>query len=319
MTILYDEKNLNASGGTEQMMRGIEQRINPEILKDFSISRSMKHLIESPSDKIRLYWTHEVPAIPENDRIEYEYVSKYRWTAFNKIICVSNWQMNEYVKRYNMNWSDLENFKVLQNAIEPIEEHQKPTDVIRLIYISNPNRGLDILYEVFDDISHKYDNVVLEVFSSAKLYGNDHEDLEFQDLFNNLKAHPKITYHGSVPNSEIREALKRSHIFAYPSTWGETSCISLIEAKSAGLLCVHPNNAALFETASGTTNMYQYVHHKGTHAETFHRELIKAIEQYKRGDIEHLEIQKKHTDLVYSWKTRIPQWEEFLINTRDNL
>ena len=41
-----------------------------------------------------------------------------------------------------------------------------------------------------------------------------------------------MTYHGFKPNDVVRKALSEAHIFAYPSIWVETSCISAIEAMS---------------------------------------------------------------------------------------
>lgn len=316
MSVVYDKINKAANGGTELMLRGLESRILPELLDNVYVSRSVGVLKSLPNDRIKVYWTHEVPAVPNTDAVEYASLEKNKWQSFDKIVFVSNWQMNEYMRRYNFTWQDWGKSIVLKNAIDPIEEHTKPADKIRLIYTSNPARGLDLLYEVFDRLSKKYDDIELEVFSSAKVYGRDEEDLQFRDLFDKLKNHKQVVYHAGASNAEVREALKRSHIFAYPSTYGETSCISLIEAMSAGLLCVHPNQCAFFETSGGMTNMYHYDPDFSKHANLFYAQLDAAIQQYQRGDIEHLKTQKQYTDFAYSWKNRIPQWETFLTKLR---
>jgi glycosyltransferase involved in cell wall biosynthesis len=316
MTIVYDQINKTANGGTELMLRGLESRISPELLSNFYVSRSTADLRLLPNDRTKIYWTHEVPATFQVDYSEYDSLWLNKWKSFDRIVFVSNWQMNEYMKRYDLNWQDWNKLVVLKNAIDPIEDHVKPTDKIRLIYTSNPARGLNILYEVFDRLSKKYDGIELEVFSSAKVYGKDEEDLQFKDLFDKLKNHKQVVYHAGASNAEVREALKRSHIFAYPSTYGETSCISLIEAMSAGLLCVHPNQCALFETSGGMTNMYHYEPDFNKHADVFYAQLDAAIQQYQRGDIDHLATQKQYTNFAYSWKNRIPQWETFLTKLR---
>ena len=95
-----------------------------------------------------------------------------------------------------------------------------------------------------------YDNVHLDVFSSFNAYGWAERDEPYQELFDKIEAHPQMTYHGFKPNNIVRNALQKAHIFAYPSIWMETSCIALMEAMSAGLMCVHPNLAALPETAA---------------------------------------------------------------------
>jgi glycosyltransferase involved in cell wall biosynthesis len=316
MSVIYDNVNKTANGGTELMLRGLESRISPELLDDVYICRSVDVLKVLPNDRIKIYWTHEVPATQETNFIEFNSFTMNRWQDFDRVVFVSNWQLNEYMKNYGFTWTDWDKAIVLRNAIDPIEDHVKPTDKIRLIYTSNPARGLDVLYEAFDKLSKKHDDVELEVFSSAAIYGMAEEDIQFKDLFDKLKSHKQIVYHPGAPNSEVREALKRSHIFAYPSTYGETSCISLIEAMSAKLLCVHPNQCALFETGGGMTNMYHYEKDVNKHVDVFYKQLDAAIEQYKYGDINHLPTQKNYVDFAYSWKNRTPQWESFLTKLR---
>ena len=46
--------------------------------------------------------------------------------------------------------------------------------------------------------------------------------------------------------SYIKENLHKYDIFAYPSIWEETFCISLLESMRAGLHCITTNYGALF-------------------------------------------------------------------------
>ena len=67
------------------------------------------------------------------------------------------------------------------------------------------------------------------------------------------------------------------HIFAYPSIWPETSCIALIEAMSAGLLCVHSAYAALPETSANWTMMYPISEDHQQHCNIFADNLVSAV------------------------------------------
>ena len=313
MGIMYDAQNLVSNGGTELMLRGLESRIDPELLSQVIISRSMDVLESAPTNTPRIFWAHEVPATTESDPKEFNHLMNKRWQAFDRMVCVSNWQMLEYTRAFHFGWADWSKTRVMQNAIVPIEPHDKPKDKIRLIYTSSPQRGLSLLYTAFNALAKKYPELELEVFSSFKLYKNPSEnDNSFAELFQKLEEHPQIVYHGAATNMEVREALKRSHIFAYPCVWGETSCLSLIEAMSAGLLCVHPNNAALFETAANWTNMYHYEAEPNAHLFTLLAQLDGAIQQYKDGRTEHLKLQSEYAAYAHGWDRRAKQWEEFL-------
>lgn len=286
-------------GGTELMKYGLRDRLPKELLDEVQIIAS--RVRELDETKIRILWCHDLPGDPESAHLK-----DGGWNKFHKIVFVSNWQMQAYINHYNIPWSKC---VVLQNTIEPIDLVPKKDDKIKLIYTSTPHRGLDILYAVFDKLCEKYDNIELDVFSSFKLYGWENRDAEFKDLFDALEKHPKINYHGSQPNEVVRQALTQSHIFAYPSTWVETSCLCLIEALSAGLICVHPNLGALYETAANWTFMYQWNEDKNEHAKMFYTILDAVI-----GDVNseamttRLIGQKGYIDAFYNWEQRSKQW-----------
>ena len=97
----------------------------------------------------------------------------------------------------------------------------------------------------------------------------------------------------------------------------ETSCIALMEAMSAGLMCVHPNLAALPETAANWTYMYQFTENPNDHANRFGQCLIEAIEVYqnkeRRPQLEQrLNMQRIYANSFYSWDSRIVEWNSML-------
>jgi glycosyltransferase involved in cell wall biosynthesis len=200
------------------------------------------------------------------------------------------------------------------NAIDPIPFAEKATDKINLIYHTTPHRGLNILLSIYDNIVKKHPNVHLDVYSSFKLYGWEERDIQFKPLFDYCKEHENITYHGSVSNDEVRQALQKAHIFAYPSIWEETSCLSLIEAMSAGVMTVHPDLGALAETAANWTNMYRWTERIEEHAKLFFSLLDVTINEMNNENIKNkLLSQKSYTDVFFNWQTRKLQWEALLV------
>ena len=202
---------------------------------------------------------------------------------------------------------------MLQNAIVPIEPHEKPTDKISLAYWSTPHRGLNLVVPVFEKLCEKYDNLELNVYSSFNLYGWPESDAQFEPLFEQCRNHPKINYHGTLPNEQLREELKKNHILAYPSTWVETSCLVLMEAMSAGMLCVHPNLGALYETGANWTHMYQFIEDQQEHAAYFYKHLDALIPMLNDDSIQsRIASQKAYADVFYNWNIRHQQWQAFL-------
>jgi UDP-glucose:(glucosyl)LPS alpha-1,2-glucosyltransferase len=316
MPIIYDPINQNAASGTELMMRALEKNIDSALLDKFAIGRAIMLFKDSALKKI--YWTHNLPGqLNVREVSEFFALKKEnRWNFLDRIVFVSEWQRSQYISKYNFAQEDIDRTSLLRNAIVPIPSHSKPRGTIRLIYMSVPERGLDVLYEVFNRIYKKYD-IELLVFSSYKIYGIPQCDVLHRRVLEDCKRHPKIRYFGSVDNSVIRQALEQSHIFAYPSTFLETSCVSLIEAMSARCLCVHPDLAALPETAAGFTDTYEFNRNKSQHMDIFQESLERTISQYQENNTAHLDAQKDYIDRNYSWDNRIQEWRKLLTDIID--
>jgi glycosyltransferase involved in cell wall biosynthesis len=315
MPFAKDNLSTNAKGGTELMKYGLESRLPKTMLDKFQIFVSRVH--EPLSDKhIRLLWLHDLPDDPET-----LHLANNGWEKFHKLIFTSNWQMRGYIEKYNIPWSRC---LVLQNAIVPISftTEDKKRDKIRLIYHTTPHRGLQILIPVFQKLYEEFkDTISLDVYSSFKVYGWDDRDGPYQELFNACENHPAINYHGAVSNEEVHKALKTSHIYAYPSIWQETSCISLVEAMSAGLSCVHPNYGALPETASNWTTMYPWHEDLHRHANIFYSVLhnnIHIIKNTSQNEYwQRVMVQKTYINMLYDWDIRVKQWE-ILLESMEN-
>lgn len=287
-----------AMGGTELMAAKMIEYIPKEILSKYHIIHSRVRNLDSTKPKILVL--HDLPGDPESDHLR-----QGGYNHFEKLVFVSNWQMQKYIEYYGIPWYKC---TVIKNAIEPIEVVKKTTDKIKIIYHTTPHRGLEILVPVFEHLSILFPMIELNVYSSFKIYGWEERDKHYAELFEKCRTTPNINYHGTVSNDEVRKALAESHIFAYPSIWQETSCISLIEAMSAGCLCVHPNYGALPETASLWTNMYQYVSNPRDHANLFSNKLYNAIVTYSNQE-NRLYNQKQFIDMFYNWDLRAIEWQ----------
>lgn len=296
-----------AQGGTELMNSALYQRVDNDLLEQFNIIKSRVRHVDS--EKQNVLWLHDLWNDPEALHLQDEEQRK----RFSKLVFVSNYQLSTYNMGLGVPYSES---VVLKNAIEPIEEHNKPTDQVRLIYHTTPHRGLNIVYAAVEAIAAQLgDQIHLDVYSSFEAYGWPERDEPYKPLYEKIKEHPQMTYHGFKPNPVVREALKQAHIFAYPSVWQETSCIAAIEAMSAGCEVVCPNLAALPETTMGYARMYQFNEDMNVHGNVFVNLLMAAIQQrFDDGMIAKLKNQKNMIDMTYNWDFRAAEWEMLLKN-----
>lgn len=305
MSIASDAPSVRAMGGTELMKHGLSNHVSAELLSNFQIFVSR---VEEPLDptKIRIYWCHDLAEDPAT-----QHLANGGWDKFHLIVFASNWQMQQYIVRYSIPWSRC---IVLANAIDPIKSIIKPANTkIRLGYWSTPHRGLNILVAVFKKLLEKHDNIELNVWSSFKLYGWEERDQPYQALLDECRDHPSINYVDVVNNATLKQSIEDVHIFAYPSIWQETSCIALMEAMSAGCLCVHPNLGALSETAANWTHAYQWNEDIHQHASIFYQVLDGAIQDFWADGVQsRLASQSSYANVFYNWELRSHQWTALL-------
>ena len=304
-----NEISKNANGGTELAKRKLAELIDPELLSNFQIICSRQRTYEP--DKIRVFWCHDLPEDPES--------AKFKDVEFqnniHKYIFISNWQFQRYQLFHNVKYDAKSD--VIESGIEPAPQSAlvKPDDgKIHIAYTSTPQRGLEILLPVFKFLTEKYPNIHLHVFSSFKIYGWDQMDKQYESMYEEIRNHPNMTYHGYVPNAELKEQLNKFHIFAYPSIWAETSCRAMLESMSAGLVCVHPSYGALPETSGGLNIMYRGDYDdKQHHCNIFVQHLDAAIRLVQSEDCKNvIAFNKAFVDSRYNIKRVVSQWEVML-------
>lgn len=294
-----------AMGGTELMNKALYDRVDNDLLDQFYIIKSRVRWTD-PKKK-NILWLHDTWDDPESQHLK----DKEKRQRFDKLVFVSNYQLQTYNMALGVPYHES---IVLKNAIDPIEFKEKDKDTVRIIYHTTPHRGLHIVYAAVEKLAEMLgDKIHLDVYSSFAAYGWPERDKPFQETFDRIKAHPNMTYHGYQPNDVVRKALQEAHIFAYPSIWPETSCISALEAMSAGCEVVCPNFAALPETTGGFARMYQWHEDQQNHANIFVNQLYGAIQtQFDENTQRKLMFQKNWVDNFYNWDLRAAEWTDML-------
>jgi UDP-glucose:(glucosyl)LPS alpha-1,2-glucosyltransferase len=313
--IVWNHGSGGSGGGTELAARQLDRRMPADLLDRFQIYPSQYIAELADPSKIQLLWckfSHEAG--------EVGLLARGGWRRFTKIIFASKWQAGQIIARAGIPWPRC---MVIPNAVELVPAGDgkfgpvPDGTPVRLVYTSTPNRGLAILATVFNEICKRRDDVELDVFSSFGLYGEAWAPLDghYEQVFDMLRSNPRVRYHGPAPHDQVLAAMSRAHVFAYPSTFLETSCMSLMEAMTGGLACVHPDYGALSETAAGQTLMYDHVEDQAEHARRFYGELMKVISKLRNGDpalMSSLAAQKAFADDHYGWDRRAQQWESVL-------
>ncbi len=298
-------------GGSENQMRFLLKNLPDENFKDINLilNNANHDLIEK--DKINVLWMHHFVNQQEAEKLgSKDFLDKLDWIVYN-----SNWNFEKHVYQFKVPESKC---IVIKNAIEKIYFKEKPKDKISLIYHTTPWRGLVHLLKVFKNL--KSENIELNVCSSTIIYGKKFNSIvgkTYEKLFDDCKNTKNINYHGFLENKKIIELLKSMHIFAHPSIWPETSCVSAIEAMAAGCEVVTTNLGALYETCSSFGTFVNFDRNLNNLEKRYEKVLINSIENYWSDENQNkLKLQRETINATYSWNIRSAEWKNFFNEAR---
>jgi glycosyltransferase involved in cell wall biosynthesis len=296
-------------GGTELMFHELQKRL-PERLSEFSV---FNYPIYADTTKPLIYWNQLSYDQPNVEFLKQE----ESLTKIDRFVFVSHWQAERYRQTYNIpgfKTRVIKNALIPYTSVEYVQPANRDTTKIKICYTSTPWRGLNVLLTAWTLIPEDIrQHLELHIFTGTQIYGPDFaesEDSKYTELYEFAKNTEGIVFRGNVSNEDLRKELPSFHMLAYPNTFEETSCISVIEALASGLRVVCSNLGALPETTEGWARMYPYMANVEVHANFFAAILVEEANNIRNGDLnDHLSSQMVHFQKNWSWDARQLEWE----------
>ena len=306
---------MTPKGGTEILKEQLIAQLEPGSIDGINLIGSICHPQLIQKDKTNVVWQHL-----SYDQPNVQYMRDRKFVdSVDYFIYVSHWQYNKFREHFQI--PEYKSF-IIKNATPKFEVPiRNKAGRIKLLYTSTPWRGLAILIKAIDILNKTRDDFELDIYSSTRIYGDAFEESEkgkFDALFEKCKATANVNFIGYGLNEQIRQALKDTHIYVYPSIFEETSCLSVIEAMSAGCHVVTTNYGALPETCGEFATMIEFDSSVSNLIERYADTLNSVLDNYKNNLYkEDLELQTKYYEKYYSWNTRIEEWKNFLNYARN--
>ena len=302
--------NQNPRGGTELQFEYLKKYVDSKLLDQVKICTSVPEKIALHPTKVNILWQKnsydQANLAPWfKDKSNH---NKYDWYVFN-----SNWNFEKFTQTFDLL---REKCVVIKNGIDQIEPttEYKKGDPIKIIHHSTPWRGLSVLLGAMQLVKNPL--ITLDVYSSCEIYGEQFKKLNdefYTDLYDQAKKLPNVNYIGYKPNEYIKEHLKDYKIFAYPSIWEETFCISLLESMAAGLYCITTNYGAIPETGAEFPMYVPYSNNYKNLARKFAAGIEVAAQSLQESGIrDNLKMQKEYVNRFYNWESKSIRWTRFL-------
>jgi len=304
------QTNQNPRGGTELQLEYLYKHVDKSLLDQVQITTSVPEKIPLHPTKLNILWqknSYDQPNLAPwfKDKNNHK---KYDWYVFN-----SHWNFEKFRMMFDI---PTEKSLVIKNGIDQIKPRNlnEKKDQIKLIFHPTPWRGLNVILAAMQFV--KNPKVHLDVYSSTEVYGKgfyEANDKQYQELYEQAKALPNVTYIGYQPNEYIKENLHKYDIFAYPNIWEETFCISALEAMAAGLYTITTNYGALYETCAEFSSYIPYQKSYTNLAQNFAFAIDSVADHLDSpGIVDHLKLQIKYINQFYNWDKQGRAWTQFL-------
>lgn len=263
--------------------------------------RSLKPFKVPVDAKCKILW------VQDNPNVEYLQGETLEGLDFDRIFTLSQYQTNEWKRSFNI---PAEKFYITKNGVDlaPFAQKEIRRNRHKLIYSSRPGRGLDVLLDIFPRIHAAEPDTELHLFT----YALSAEDREMEPFLERMQQ-PGVILRGSVSKATLAQEMLSARLMVYPTTFRETSCISVIEAQAAGLPIITSNLAVMPETISnGETGILL---DGDPHCADYQRRFIEKTLYLLRDDAKWQRFSdncKQRAQKYYDWKIIARDWEKEL-------
>jgi glycosyltransferase involved in cell wall biosynthesis len=249
-------------------------------------------------------WMHDVT--------KSDYWSSERTKKIDKIIVLSKWHRNLF------DWiKDDSKFLVSRNGINVSQFSAAghiQRDPYKCVYASSPDRGLDVLLDIWENVSRRVEDAHLHVFygfthTYDKLHANNDRMIEYKEkILRRVESMKSVHYHGKVNHAELHEHFMSAGLWLYPTHFTEISCITAMKAQAAGMIPVCTTLAALDETVQyGYKVDFPIQDERAVQA--FQNVSVGLLTNHEKQEKQRQEMMKWSKDF-YSWENVAKEWSE---------
>jgi GR25 family glycosyltransferase involved in LPS biosynthesis/glycosyltransferase involved in cell wall biosynthesis len=251
-------------------------------------------------------WAHDVLLLPYGSSLNDTQILE-KWDKYiNGCICLTEWHKNEFIDRYPIlkdkitlinNGLDLKSFSINNNNNNNNTE-SKYTNKIKnkFIYSSRPDRGLNVLLQLWPKILEIFPDAVLVVSS----YGNFPSNSDEIILKNIIDSNDSIKFLGKLSTDQLYVEMASSEYWLYPTHWPETSCITALEMLMSEVICLYYPVAGLVNTM----DIYGIPVQSGKEIDTLVSLTDVKKETLRKNGREYAE--------TCSWSNRCEKWNKLL-------
>jgi glycosyltransferase involved in cell wall biosynthesis len=226
------------------------------------------------------------------------------FTLADLVVCSSQWHKDYICERLGRAIKP-EKLKIIPLGIrKKLFEQVIARDPNKVLYSSNPDRGLEQLIDMWDRITERIPNIQLTVtygWEGLKTWsGNSdwHDSIKRLQTkcYNKMEQHKNISFTGRITKVKLAREMLSSSILVYPNNFWETFCLTALESQAAGTPIITTNIGAL---STVVNNDYNYLLDVSPWAIAYQETFIKRLEELMNDSVKR-ELWSKNNKLAIS-------------------
>lgn len=251
------QRPVSSTDNLADFLSSLPERVDCDVF----VSSRQPQVLALLGDRLRarrkVLWMHDVHCGPDPGDLVGQY---------DEVFCLSRWALETMKKHYprvppNKFWQTRNG---VDSSLYFDVEGPKKTGC-RVVYSSSPDRGLDKLLDYWPTIRDMQGDAELHVYYGfdtwvkvAKRRGDMLGLMKIDIIRRRLDAlsDQGVVWHGRAGQQMVARAYMNAAMWLYPTEFCETSCITAMEAQSAGCDVVCTRLAALGETVFAETGRY---------------------------------------------------------------
>lgn len=241
---------------------------------------------------------------------------------YRKIICVSEWHKLVTLEEHKLN--EPEQIDVIPNFLlrEHFQIKDKPKrEPFHFIYASSPDRGVVRLLQLWPQIKNRWPDATLDIFYGWRGFGRlmtDHASewtklhREQRTAFLDLVGQDGVKDRGMINHADLAREMMRASVFAYPTHFHETDCLTARKMRAAGAVPVVTALAGLNESAKSEWSHLIPLSDGGVIDDAFVKRFLAGIEIALATPEQERALMSEQAIAEECWEARAPLWERVL-------
>lgn len=243
------------------------------------------------------------------------------------VICSSPWHRDYICERLERGIAP-DKLRVIPLGIrKDLFEGIAERDPNKIIYSSNPDRGLEHLIDMWDEICKALPDIKLTVtygWEGLKTWSDNaawHDGIQSlqQKCFAKAEQYGNIHFTGRITKRELAKEMMTSSVLAYPNNFRETFCLTALEAQMAGLSIITTNIGALPHVISQKRNfLIEGSPRSAEYQKQFIKHLIDLMTNPKDSQARSKGNRNASIDALCDWSDIAKVWRHLLFELRDD-